>query len=767
MKISVKSKFIGTLALAVNIHCASDSPKDYPVTPVRYTEVHLTDEFWSPRIETNRKVTIPAVFKKSEETGRIDNFAIAGGLKEGEQSGIYPFDDTDPYKTLEGAAYSLGLHPDPELDKYLDSLIVNIGRAQEEDGYLYTCRTNKAAKLINWSGESRWSKLERSHELYNAGHLYEAAVAHYQATGKRTLLDIALKNADLVTSVFGPDKTRSPPGHQVIEMGLAKLYRETGQKEYLDMAKFFLDERGHSHNGRELWGQYAQDHKPILEQDEAVGHAVRAPYMYSGMADVAALSGDFSYVDAIDRIWENVVGKKLYITGGIGSQGMGETLGANYDLPNMSAYNETCASIANVMWNHRLFLLHGDAKYLDVMERTLYNGLIAGVSLTGDRFFYPNPLASRGQHERSPWFACACCPTNMTRFVPTIPGYVYAHSDNMLYVNLFVESSATVTIDGNIVHIKQETRYPWDGDVKMMVDPGDSREFAVYIRIPGWARNKPVPSDLYRYMNKSDEEVTLKLNSERIVLSLEKGFARIHRKWDKGDTIELSLPMPIRRARANDKAEENVGKVAIQRGPIVYCAEWPDNKDGHVLNLVLPDNVVLRAENRQDLLNGVEVITGKALGVKYSGDSLLKEEQDFVAIPYYAWAHRGRGEMTVWIANDPSKAKPLFGPSIATISRASSSEGVGVNALNDEKDPKNSGDKSHGYFLWSPRMDTVWVQYDFKQTEEVSEVQVYWADDTSFGDCRVPESWQILAHFNGEWRKVWTPQKEWGVEKDR
>jgi hypothetical protein len=337
----------------------------------------------------------------------------------------------------------------------------------------------------------------------------------------------------------------------------------------------------------------------------------------------------------------------------------------------------------------------------------------------------------------------------------------------MLYVNLFVEGSATVTMDGNIVHIKQETRYPWDGTVKVVGDPEQSGEFSIHIRVPGWARNQPVPSDLYRFMNKSAEEVTLKLNGERIALRLEKGFARIHRKWDRGDTIELSVPMSIRRVQANDKVKENGGKVAIQRGPIVYCAEWPDNKDGHVLNLVLPDDAVLRAEYRQDLLNGVEVITGKALGVKCSGDSLLKKEQDFVAIPYYAWAHRGRGEMAVWLANDPTRAKPLFASSIASTSQASASQGVDLGSMNDEKRPRKSDDQSNGYFRWLPRMDTVWVQYDFNQTEEVSEVQVYWFDNTGFGDCRVPKSWRILAQFNGEWRKVWTPQKKWGVEKNR
>ena len=396
--------------LALNaLNCSHSTQKDYPIQPVAFTEVKMTDQFWRGRMETNRAVTIRHVFDKIEETGRIDNFAIAGGLKEGEQQGIYPFDDSDVFKTIEGASYALMVNSDPELEAYLDSVITIIGAAQEEDGYLYTVRTNKADRLRRWFGDERWEKLDGSHELYNAGHLFEAAAAHYQATGKRNLLDIAVKVADMVDRTFGPGKLRKPPGHQVIEMGLAKLYRVTGEQRYLDLAKFFLDMRGKPLDGRELRGEYNQDHKPVLEQDEAVGHAVRAGYMYAGMADVAALSNDRSYVKAIDRLWGNVVGKKLYLTGGLGSRGGNEGFSGNYDLPNMSAYNETCASIANVYWNHRLFLLHGAAKYIDVMERTLYNALLSGISLQGKQFFYPNPLASVGQHERAEWFGCPCC----------------------------------------------------------------------------------------------------------------------------------------------------------------------------------------------------------------------------------------------------------------------------------------------------------------------------------------------------------------------
>ncbi len=631
--------------------------KDYPVQPVPFTDVRIADEFWSHRLEANRKVSIPFAFSQCEQTGRIDNFAIAGGLMEGEHRGDCPFDDTDPYKILEGAAYSLSVHPDPKLEKYLDDLIVKIAAAQEPDGYLFTCRTNNHRRLLNWFGEQRWSKLGGSHELYNMGHLYEAAVAHYRATGKRTLLNVAVKNADFLDQVFGPGRNETAPGHQIIEMGLARLYRATGNEKYLKLARFFLETRGPGQS------PYNQSHEKVIEQSEAVGHAVRASYMYCGMADVAALTGDRRYLEAIDRIWENVVTKKLYLTGGIGATSSGEAFGKNYELPNATAYCETCAAIGNVMWNHRMFLFHGDAKYIDVLERTLYNGLISGVSLTGDGFFYPNPLESHGQHKRSPWFSCACCPGNMTRFIASVPGYMYAQDGPVLYVNLFAAGSAEIRMQDHTVRIKQQTQYPWNGRIKMTVDPEAAGAFVICVRIPGWARNQPVPGDLYRYMNHSNAQVSLKVNGEKVSADVEKGFARIDRTWRKGDTIELNLPMPVRRVLSHDKVAENVGKAAIERGPIVYCAEWPDN-NGHVLNCILADDTKLTSEYRKDLLKGLTVIRGKALAVSFGKDekSLLKTEQDFMAIPYYAWAHRGTGEMAVWLARTPPAAQPLTPP---------------------------------------------------------------------------------------------------------
>lgn len=641
--------------------CAKKPGKDYPIKPVAFTDVQIKDNFWQPRMETNRTVTIPYDFKKCEETGRIDNFAKAGGLMEGSFVGIR-YNDSDVFKVIEGAAYSLRLHPDPELEKYLDELIVKIAAAQEEDGYLYTARTIDPSSPPKNAGNERWSYMIHSHELYNVGHMYEAAVAYYQATGKRSLLDVALKNANLIDSVFGPGKKHNPPGHQEIEIGLSKLYRVTGDEKYLKLAKFFLDQRG-KYIGRKpydeyLGATYTQDHQPVIEQHEAVGHAVRAGYMYSGMADVAALTGDKNYITAIDKIWDNVVSKKLYITGGIGARSNGEAFGDNYELPNLEAYNETCAAIANMFWNHRLFLLHGDAKYIDVLERTLYNGFLSGVGMNGSEFFYPNPLESDGRHKRSPWFDCACCPVNVVRFLPSLPGYVYAQQDDDLYINLFMTSATTIKMEDNTVNLVQQTNYPWDGKISITINPEKEDDFEVHVRIPGWAQGQPVPSDLYRYLNPIDEKVILTINGKAVAVQLHKGYASLKRTWKKGDAIELNLPMPIRKVIAHDSVKADVGKLSLERGPIVYCAEWVDN-GGHVLNLLLSQDSELQAEHRADLFNGLTVLRGKALGLYSDGTVAVKREQDFLAIPYYAWAHRGSGEMAAWLPYEESAAKML------------------------------------------------------------------------------------------------------------
>jgi DUF1680 family protein len=643
------------------------------VKPVPFTAVHVNDVFWAPRIETNRKVTIPFAFQKDEETGRVDNFIRAAQALRGEPFANhkppgYPFDDTDVYKVIEGASYTLSVYPDPKLEAYVDGLIAKIAAAQEPDGYLYTARTIDPLHPHPWSGPQRWV-LEgvNSHELYDLGHLYEAAVAHYQATGKRTLLDIALRTADLLDRTFGPGKQAIWPGHQIVEMGLAKLYRVTGDQRYLNLAKFMLDVRGPG-SEQGAGAAYTQSHMKVVDQTEAVGHAVRATYMYSGMADVAALTGDAAYVNALDKIWENVAGKKLYITGGIGATAKGEAFGDNYELPNMTAYNETCAAVGNDYWNHRLFLLHADAKYIDVMERTLYNGLISGVSLDGTTFFYPNPLESTGQHKRSPWFGVACCPGNITRFMASVPGYVYAQRGDALWVNLYMGSTADIKLDnGRTVNMVQETRYPWEGTVKMTVNPDQAAPLAINVRIPGWARNQPVASDLYRYAGKSSSPVVLKVNGKAVPIKLDKGYVSLNRTWKRGDIIELTLPMPVRRVLANDQVAPDRGRVALERGPIVYAAEWVDNPKGQVRNLMLPDSAPLAAEFKPALLHGVTVVKGKAVALANDAQGhVSKTEQEFTAIPYYAWANRGPGQMIVWIPNSEASASPASFPTAAT-----------------------------------------------------------------------------------------------------
>jgi uncharacterized protein len=670
---------------------------DYPIKPVQFTAVKLTHGFWTPRIETNRTVTIPAIFKKCEETGRVDNFAIAGGLLEGEYKGER-YNDTDVYKTIEGASYSLMVHPDPELDRYLDGVIAKIAAAQEPDGYLYTPRTASPQKLQPGIGETRWAELAISHELYNAGHLYEAAAAHFMATGKRTLLDVALKNADLVARTFGrgTGQREGFPGHQEIELALVKLFRLTGMRAYLDLAEYFLDQRGRGLTLRQYppGNRFAiyndatqiQAHKPVLGQDEAVGHAVRLTYMAAGMADVAALTGDQAYFVAVRRLWENVVGRKMYLTGGVGARHDRERFGEDYELPNLTGYLETCASIGMAFWNHRMFLLTGEAAYVDVMERVMYNGVLSGVSLDGTLFFYPNPLESDGKYkfnkgraERAPWFGVACCPGNISRFLPSVPGYVYATKGDALYVNLFIAGEAKVELGGKAITVRMDTRYPWDGGVKLTVVETAAGTFALNIRIPGWARNEPVPTGLYRYAGGGAATVSIRVNGKPVALDMDKGYARIRRVWKKGDRVEVVFPMEARRVVAHPSVKDDEGFVAVERGPLVYCAEGPDN-GGRALGIVLPDGAALRPETRPDLLGGVVVLKGEALAADTAAvtrvleargkDAAADDEEDappasrrrlapgaalkphpLVLIPYYAWAHRGPAEMTVWLLN--------------------------------------------------------------------------------------------------------------------
>lgn len=633
---TLKQTLLPILSIACLTGCNDQTPvPDYAYIPVPFTDARFVDSFWAPRIATVSEHTIPFAFRKCEETGRISNFAVAAGLADGDFQGLQ-FNDSDVFKIMEGASCRLAVSYDEQLDRYMDSLIRLVALAQEPDGYLYTPRTI-GRTIPRDAGKERWSNIRYSHELYNAGHLYEAAVAHYYATGKRTLLNVAVKNADLLYATFYEPNRKIVPGHEEIELALVKLYRATHDPRYLTLARFFLDARGS--DGEQ--GAYSQDHLPVTEQREAVGHAVRGLYLYMGMADVAALEQDAAYIAAIDSLWNNIVSRKLYITGGVGGQIDGEAFGDNYFLPNDKAYCETCAAIANCMWNQRMFQLHGDAKYIDVLERSLYNNVLSGISLDGMEFFYPNVLEVREEMfgewcaKRSPWFDCSCCPSNLSRFIPSLSGYIYASGKNRVYVNLFGSSEATLSLGKNRrVAISQQSDYPWSGEVAITVDENAAGRFDLLIRIPGWTQERPVASDLYRYVSPETERTVIRINGEEVDYRTEKGYAVLSRTWKEGDRISVSFPMEVRKVNVNERVTFDRGKFAVERGPIVYCAEGVDHPGRSVIGMEASTSNVFRTK-RSELFDRPVI--------------LLNEERKITLIPYYARAHRGISEMSVFL----------------------------------------------------------------------------------------------------------------------
>ena len=716
----MKKIFLAIWAIGSLCACETIEEKvDYTYKEVPFTDVHFTDNFWLPRIETIRNVTVPFAFRKCEETHRIDNFAVAAGIKEGKFNSPYPFDDSDVYKIMEGASYLLAVKEDNGLDAYMDSLISLIGAAQEPDGYLYTTRTIGGSSIHPWAGKKRWeNERDNSHELYNVGHMYEAAVAHYQATGKRDFLDIAIKSADLLCNTFGPEegKLTVAPGHQEVEIGLVKLYRATGDRRYLDLSKFFLDARGkydkYDRNSKDQFrsGAYWQDHKAVIDQDEAVGHAVRAAYMYSAMTDVAALRNEQTYRVAVDNLWDNVTGKKMYITGGIGSTRHGEAFGKNYELPNSTAYCETCASIANCMWNLRMFMLHGDAKYIDVLERSLYNAVLSGISLDGKEFFYPNVLScDENGAERSEWFNCSCCPSNLSRFIPSIPGYVYATSDAGVYVNLYGANQAGITLgNGKRIDMSQKTSYPWEGNIELTVTPESKQEFSIMLRIPGWVDNRPVPSDLYTYMNADEKKIVIKINGEVQNAPIEKGYAVLARKWEPGDVIQVTLPMEVHKNKANDKVEADINHLSVERGPIVYCAEFADN-NGAVLNYVLKSGDEFAVSPAPALFDGVNLLKGHVDRVVADKNyEVIKSVKDSLTlIPYYARSHRGNGEMTVWFPSDDNILKKQ----LVERGRITDKVIIGKKSSEDEHQMKGVSTNTGGPNTWRDASNGGWFSY--------------------------------------------------------
>ncbi|HLX45180.1 MAG TPA: beta-L-arabinofuranosidase domain-containing protein [Bryobacteraceae bacterium] len=715
-------------AVSVALIAAETGKQIYKLQPVPLADVNITDEFWAPRIEVNRKVSIHHLFEKF-----------------GDRSYDNP-------RLIEAASYMVAKSEDPELRKTLE-------------------------KLVDQEIASSETRLKNPIRI--SGYFYEAAVAYYHATGNRRMLEAAVKAFDTLEANYGPGKKDYISPHEGMKIGLLAMYRETGDPRYARLAEFFLDERGKDNYPRTgeyaIDRTYAQDDKPVVQQHEAEGHAVRATYLYIPFTDIASLTGGPAYNRAIDDIWQDAVFHKTYVTGSIGSIRFHEQYGQPYDLPNLSGWSETCASYGNFVWNQRMFLLHRDARFADLMERVLYNGFLDGVSLKGDRFFYQNPLMSYGNYERFDWIDTPCCPPNVVRLIASLGNYIYAHDDDDLYVNLFIGSKAHVNIGGDRVRIEQQTRYPWEGDIRISVDPDQPRDFSVYVRIPGWTGDQVMAGDLYSFLGANRSWTMLKVNGRAVNPRMANGYARINRKWKSGDSIELSLPMPVRRILANQRVKDDAGRVALERGPLVYCAEWPDN-GGHALNLVVPDDAQFHTEFRRDLLNGVQVITAKVPAVEREKDGRVSTKaHELVAIPYYAWANRGMGEMAVWLPRIAEKAVALPVSLPPNVAQVLSSGGIekkwtGYNDQNDDisavydgVDPLSSADESHRYFRMRPPVgEHAWVEYDFRQAKKISSSSVYFVDDKRF--CKLPVSWRISYKEGDEWKPLPSSNT---VEKDK
>lgn len=745
------------LALPVMIMTGCNSDKagkeTAPVEMIALNKVKIDDQFWNPRIENNMKVSIPEMLDKYEEMERAP----------------------DP-KLVEAVGYLLQTNPDSALQARMD------------------IDNEKLIGRVLPNGKPRAWKQLLNGEMYSAGHFMEAAVAYYDATGNRRMLDAAIVIADDIDTHFGPGKRLDVSQHEELKIGLLKLYHSTGDEKYLNLSKFFMDERGHSHNGRELYGEYAQDHMPVVEQPEAVGHTVRATYLYTPLAELASITGDVSYKAASDRLWEDAVYRKTFITGSIGSYRDHEDYGEAWELPNISCWNETCASIGNVFWNYQMFSLHRDAKYIDVLENVLYNGFLSGVSLDGSKYFYQNPLKTFGGFERQPWFGPNCCPPNIVRLLASLGKYIYAVDENSFYVNLFIGSSIEASINNTPVTISQKTGYPWEGNVRIMVAPEEAARFTINVRIPGWTASTPLPGDLYAFNDQQKPAVTLKLNGSDIEIQPVNGYAPITRTWKDGDILELNMEMPVRKVISNGKVLENAGMVALQRGPLVYCAEEADNTDG-VMNLYIPENSVLDTEYQEDILGGIVVVKGTAIRVSRGDDevSVMRAESPLVAVPYYSWANRTEGEMSVWMPASEERVLIPPVPSIASTSRVTSSCGTGslednypggsvpdiatrfypraqsgsagFSALYDQVTPVSSFDGSSTYLSLRPQSgNDAWVQYDFSKAEKIGSVDVYWKDDKQI--CLAPESWQLLYKSGTSWLPVENPSG-YAVEKDK
>lgn len=755
----------------------------YKIQAISFDQVILNDKIWAPRVQNVLDKTIQHCIDKSRETGRIKNFEIAANVTKGSFCTTYAFDDSDVYKTIEAAAFALKQVANPKLENQVKELILLIGKAQEPDGYLYTWRTIVQNKLnegswnkkdqenpnLNRAGPNRWEHEDQhSHELYNAGHLFEAAVAWSEATGDDRLLKIALKNAELLLNTFGEGKLKIAPGHQEIELGLIKLSDYTGDKKYLQLAKFFLDARGYGE-------AYMQNHKKLKDQDEAVGHAVRAGYMFMAAADITARTGTTEYWQAMDRVWTDIVQKKMFVTGGVGSTGTNEGFSEPYDLPNYSAYCETCSSIAFVWWNQKMFQLTGESKYIDVLERTLYNALNAGISQDGLSFFYPNPLESRKNIERRDWYNCACCPPNLSRFYSSMANLIYATDMEGIYINLFVQSQVLTKIRDKTgkeieVSVTQVGELSADNKMTFYINPSVEGEFKLKVRIPAWAEDQITYSDLYQFNNGLSKKVEIKLNGKTVTPQKEKGYWVFDTNWNVENDLEILFPIEVREIIAHPQVKQNIGKVAIQRGPLIYCLEGKDQANDQVISSFFPEINVTGIKGCPEELD--ECVQLKLVGSYVNSNKLSTKltPNEFVATPYYLWANRGKDNMIVWLPKEIEYTRALNTPTLASSSKLSSSEGLKGNleSINDQWIPENSNDHSIPFAHWWPKFGTTeWLQYDFEIEQEIGQAKVYWFDDSNTdGGCRIPQSWRMLYLENNEWKPVYA-HDGFSVTKDQ
>ncbi len=758
--------------------CAqTESPADYPLKPIPFNEVELTSSFWRPRLVTQRKTLVPFAFERTQSG--VAHLQAAKNYLEGKGApGHRPhrFIDSDLYKVMEGAAYLLQLEKDPELEAKFDQLAELIEGAQEPNGYLYPSHTTKVGGKQHMMGDKPYEFVVHSHELYNVGHLYEAAIAYYRATGKDRLLKVVEKNAEHIRKVFFEGDPQyndgkpinQAPGHQEIELALVKLYRVTGKKKYLDMARKFLEIRGITYRpeGQGVMSPtYAQQHKPVKEQSKAVGHAVRATYLYSAMADVGTLTQDPSYKEALGRIWENIVNTRMHITGGLGAVHGIEGFGPEYFLPNRDAFNETCAAVGNVFLNYRLFLLHKEARYLDVAEVALLNNVLAAVNLEGNRFFYVNPLDADGKHpfnhgtaSRAPWFGTACCPSNLARLIPQVAGMTYAHDGKDLHVTFYAASKTEATLKGTKVKIEQETDYPNSGHIRLKLTPEKEVQFNLFLRIPTWLRDQFVPGSLYKYAKPNSGKVpfTLKVNGEKVPFNLERGFVKIKREWKPDDLVELNLPMIVRKNLCDERVKQNHNRIAFTRGPFVLCAEGVDN--GGATQRFYFDQQTQTKDSSTQLTAFSE--SQKAIRVELPAKAVTAEDETeslkAKLLPYYAWNNRGESSMTVWFPTKKELAvhDPHALPKESVIKSVKASHTFKLDtekAIGDLQEPKNSRD-THipRWTSWPQRGKPQWVEAILKKKQTLRSIGVYWYDDA--GGVQLPKEWKVEILQGGEWK---------------